>query len=52
MLQVLDSEKFDCEDCEIEYNVYDSDVFVDHNWMFTDVPKNFITHVNKKMLLI
>jgi hypothetical protein len=51
MLNVLDENKFEYEKIFKVYNVYDSDVFLDHNWIFTDVPKNFITHVRPEMLL-
>jgi len=51
VLKLLIENNFDCEIISRVYSVYDSDVFLDHNWMFTDVPKNFITYVNSDMLL-
>ncbi len=32
---------------EKEYSIYDSNVFLDKNWLFTETPKNFITDIEK-----
>lgn len=35
---------------EKEYSVYDSNVFMDKNWLFEDKPDNFIKEINPSML--
>jgi hypothetical protein len=51
LLDLLNQNGFTYENTQKVYSVYDSDVFLDHNWMFVDIPKNFITNVNSNMLL-
>jgi len=47
---ILADAEYVVRDVEREYSVYDSDVFLDQNWLFTDTPTNFITAVNKQMI--
>lgn len=50
--ELLKNNNFEHEDPEKEYSVYDSNVLLDQNWLFTNDPKNFITSVDKKMIFV
>ncbi len=49
---MLESNNFLPEDPEKEYSVFDSDVYLDQNWLFTDEPTNFITNVDKQIVFV
>lgn len=50
VIKVLEENQFTHHELEKEYSVYDSDVHLDKNWLFTEKENNFITTVDKKML--
>ncbi|QKF94660.1 hypothetical protein QKU48_gp1202 [Fadolivirus algeromassiliense] len=47
---LLEENEFVSEDPEKEYSVYDSNVYLDQNWLFVDKPTNFIITVDKQMV--
>ena len=49
--KVLEDNKFAIHSIEREYSVYDSNVLLDHNWLFcNNNPREFITKLETKML--
>ena len=49
---LLEENKYVITQPEKEYSVSDSNVDLDKNWLFQDIPTNFITSIDKKMLFI
>lgn len=50
VIKVLDDNQFTHSELEKEYSVYDSNVDLDKNWLFSDEKDQFITTVCDKML--
>ena len=48
--KLLESNSFTIDTPEKEFSVDDSNVNLDHNWLFTGSPTNFITEVQPQML--
>lgn len=50
VIKMLDINNFKYDSLEKEYSVYDSNVYLDENWLFQGKPDQFITTMNNKML--
>lgn len=47
---ILEDHGYETTSPEKEYSVYDSNVYLDKNWLFKDEPTNFITEIDPIML--
>ncbi len=48
--ELLESEGYELTEPEKEYSLFDSNIYLDKNWLFKDTPTNFITQVSDNML--
>lgn len=47
---ILETNNYKLSSLEKEYSVYDSNVYLDQNWLFKEDPTNFIREVDETML--
>lgn len=49
-VDLLKTHGLESDSLEREYSVFDSNVHLDENWLFTGRPQNFITDISREML--
>lgn len=52
VVEVLRQNGLSTDSLEKEYSLFDSNVYLDNNWLFEKEPRNFINHIKDTMLFV